>query len=197
MQTVYPLTMTAAAATTAAAPTVTPWPLILGWLEQVTIDVPVGHNGNTGIRIKYHGQQVFPFDPSSYAVLSPGRFAFPWKDQVDSVGFTVEAFSVGRYSHQYFLFAEIDPSRLLGNANIMAPGADSASFGYDTSGMGGLSFGGGTVAAPPKAKKPKTPKENKILPKHNPPEHHEKPGPGHEGHGGHVTHHEPPHGGHK
>jgi hypothetical protein len=177
MWTIYPLTITAAAGTSPTAPSSAAWPLPLSWLEQVYIDIPVGQNGNCGIRLLYHGQQVFPFSNLAFAVLTPQMFAFPWKDQIDASGFTVQAYSVGKYSHLFMLYAECDPSHVFGNPSIMAPGADDSSFGYDASSLSGLSYTADTslpitATAPPKAPaKPKEPVKKKEPPKKKEPAH--------------------------
>jgi hypothetical protein len=154
--TLYPLQVTGAAGTTPAAPTSVKWPLVWGWLEKIYIYMPPGHAGNAGIRLIYQGTQVVPFDPSQYLVLSPDPFPVIWKDQVMPAGFTVQAYSSGKYAHTFYLYAEIDPSAFDAPDNILAPGMGAAPPGYDQSGMSDLSYVQAAYPTPAKVKASKT-----------------------------------------
>jgi len=105
----YPLSPTIAAKTSQANATTTPWPVTQGRLHSVRIQIPSGHNGVTGIRITYLGQQIIPWSNNSYLVGSGDTFTLAWDAEIMPNGLAVVAFNTDLVPHQFWLLADITP----------------------------------------------------------------------------------------
>lgn len=98
-----PATITVPKGTTAAAPQETVQLLPVGILESVTVQIPPGHVGATGIRFTLAGQQILPWSNTVAWIIGDNLIApFDVDLEIDR-GFKVVTFNVGNYDHNFFL----------------------------------------------------------------------------------------------
>lgn len=122
----YPLSPVIAGKTSIAAATTTQWPVTQGHLHSIRIQIPSGHNGVTGIRITYQGQQIMPWSNLAYLVGSGDTFNLPWDAEIMATGLAVVAYNTDLVSHQFWLLADITPDLGQPPAPYAGP-ADAAS----------------------------------------------------------------------
>lgn len=106
----WPLAVTVPAGTPASAPVSQAFPTTDGDLEQIEIQVPAGHRGQTGIRVLWHGQQIYPWANLSWLTDDNRLRTARWKDAIDGRGITVQAYNTDRVPHTFYLLAEIWPN---------------------------------------------------------------------------------------
>lgn len=105
----YPLSPVVPAGTAVAAALSFPFPLETGHLHGMQVQIPAGHNGLTGVRILYLGQQVIPWSNYAWLVGSGDNFTFAWDAEVMATGLTVQAYNTDLTAHQLFLRADLTP----------------------------------------------------------------------------------------
>lgn len=120
----WPLVVTVPAATAQASPFTVKWPLVVGHLERIIIDVPTGHKGQTGLQLTYQGTPVIPWALNSWLILDQQTKDVKWADEIMEQGFTVRAYNTGKTAHTFWLYAEIWPQ--IGTAGTAAIGGSDA-----------------------------------------------------------------------
>ena len=106
----WPLTVNVPASTGSGSPVTVNWPIVQGHLKRIEIQIPAGHHGNTGIKIRYHQQQIYPWANNYFLVESGGLRTAEWDDEIMGTGLDVQAYNTDIVSHRFFLLAEIWPS---------------------------------------------------------------------------------------
>lgn len=122
----WPKVVTVPAATTAAVPYTTAWPLTQGHLERVFVDVPSGHKGQTGLAVYYMGTPVIPWAANSWLILDQQSKEILWHDEIMEQGFTLKAYNTGKTAHSFWLYAEIWPSVTPAGAVVAGGGTVAA-----------------------------------------------------------------------
>jgi hypothetical protein len=105
----YPLSPIIGAKTPVAAAVSTPFPLVAGVLHSMRIQIPSGHNGVTGVRITYQGQQIMPWSNLAWLVGSGDTFTLAWDAEVMDTGLAVVAYNLDLVPHQFWLLADVTP----------------------------------------------------------------------------------------
>jgi len=101
--------VTTAASTPQATPQVDTFKVPLRQLVRVTLSVPRGHGGFTGIEIETQGLQLVPFNqPGKYITADDARFDWPLALQVDGT-LTARSFNTDVWAHTfYFIVYMVD-----------------------------------------------------------------------------------------
>lgn len=114
MDRLYYQTLTVPAGTAIAAAVSQAWPLEDNQLEEITIEVPDGHCGLTGVRVLQAQQQIVPFANNSFFVANDRVIDYPFKDQITSTGLVIQGYNLDIFPHTFYLTALV--------ANLPLPG---------------------------------------------------------------------------
>ncbi|SRR6266700_6804288 len=99
--------VTVAAGTAAAAPQGNPWTLENGKLEYITVRVPDGHAGLTGIRFKWSSAVVVPVSGDLFIVANGEVVTVPWDGEIAADALTVETYNSDVWPHTFYLRAAV------------------------------------------------------------------------------------------
>lgn len=125
----YPLSPVIPANTSQAAPVSTPWPLTDGILHSIKVRIPPGHNGLTGFRVTYQGQQIMPWSNFAWEIGSGTTEGYAWDEEIMASGVVLICYNTDFTAHQFFATADItprlpDPPHHASHpVNLPAPGA--------------------------------------------------------------------------
>ena len=87
----------------------TAWPIVQGHLYNIKVRVPAGHNGLTGFRITYLGQQIMPWSNLAWEIGSGDTFVYEWDEQMMATGLALVCYNTDIVAHQFFATADIVP----------------------------------------------------------------------------------------
>lgn len=135
MDRLYYQTLAVPAGTAISAAVSQAWPLEDNQLKEVTIEVPDGHCGLTGVRILQAQQQIVPFANSSYLVANGRTFAYPFDDEITSSGLVIQGFNTDIFTHTFYCTALVTNLPLPGElpeAEVVTASAPSSPIGYTT-----------------------------------------------------------------
>lgn len=107
MDRLYYTVATIPAGTPISAPVSQAWPLEDNQLVDVTIEVPDGHCGLTGVRILWAQQQIVPFANDSYLVANDRVLNYPFDDYITSSGLVIEGYNNDIFPHSFYVTALI------------------------------------------------------------------------------------------
>lgn len=116
MDRIYYEVVTVPAGTLITAPFSAVIPLEDNQLLSVTVVVPDGHCGLTGIRLLQSQQQVFPWANNSYIVANDERIVYDYKDEIQASGMVAEGFNTDIFDHSFYFRFTI--------TNLPEPGAE-------------------------------------------------------------------------
>lgn len=106
----YPAEVTPPAGTTSSAPASSVWTLPQCHLEEIRIQIPPGHNGRTGLRIRYMGTQIVPWVAGYWLIGNGDTFTIPWKGEIMPRGVAIESYNIDSVAHTFRLYATLLPS---------------------------------------------------------------------------------------
>ena len=109
-QSYFPLTVTTAAGTTKASPTVTVVNVPPALLVEVYVLIPRGHAGATGLQVAYSGQVIVPFkgaSADSWLIGDGESVTLPVSFPV-STNLQVRTFNTGVFAHSHYLRLKVD-----------------------------------------------------------------------------------------
>jgi hypothetical protein len=107
MDRLYQTSVTTPPGTTPAAPQSTPFPLEDANLETVTILIPDGHAGLTGIRVMMANQEIIPWSNSDWLVSNNEVITVTVNSQVTITGLVIETYNLDAFSHSHWVRAAI------------------------------------------------------------------------------------------
>lgn len=110
----WPLSPVIPAGTPASSPVSTPWNIVQGHCDGFRVQVPNGHNGLTGFKIVYNGQQIIPWSNNAWLVGSGDTFSLPWGEEIMATGLVFTAYNTDLVAHQFWALADVRP--VLGEA---------------------------------------------------------------------------------
>jgi len=99
----YPFTVTTPASTAIGAPQSTPLPLEDARLVQVTIIVPDGHAGLTGIRLLQASQQIIPWSNLDYIIANNRIVTIPVDGEITGTGLVAVTYNSDVFIHNHYL----------------------------------------------------------------------------------------------
>lgn len=130
----YSQSITAPANTPIAAPvSITPV-LETNHLCAIEIDVPDGHDRQTGIQFLNNGTVIIPFSQNGFIVANDHYFNIPFDDDVTQGDITVRAYNTDVFDHTFYVRFVIQNSASPLAANVVSaqipgtvtPGSDQA-----------------------------------------------------------------------
>ncbi len=96
--------VTTPASTTQAAPQVTAWPMPRGTLIEVTVVIPTGHAGLTGVALRYAGEHVYPFEDDSWIEGDDEVIDTPLDFEVGGADVSILTYNTDdTYSHDFIV----------------------------------------------------------------------------------------------
>lgn len=102
MDRLYTTTVAVPAGTLQSAPFIQQLPLEDANLKRVTITVPDGHNGLTGIRVLWANQQIVPWGNNSYITANNRTIDVDFNDYITVSGLTFQAFNIDVFAHSFY-----------------------------------------------------------------------------------------------
>lgn len=106
----WPLQPVVPARTASSSPTTTVFPVVAGHLYSVRFQIPAGHNGLTGIKLTYQGQQIIPWGSSLWLIGSGDVFDIDWDQDIMGSGLAVVTYNTDLVAHQFFVYADLVPT---------------------------------------------------------------------------------------
>ena len=104
---VFERRITTAASTTQASPQTTAWPMPRGTLLEVTVVIPDGHAGLTGVALQYAGEHVFPFEDDSWIEGNDETLDYKLDFEVGGAAVDILTFNTDdTYPHDHILRIE-------------------------------------------------------------------------------------------
>lgn len=90
-----------------AAPVTQAWPLEETTLRKITITIPDGHNGLTGVRVLWAGQQIIPWANNSYIIANNRVIDVAFDDYITATGLVIGGFNTDVFPHTFYLEATV------------------------------------------------------------------------------------------
>lgn len=116
----YQTAVTVTAGTVKAAPSSTVWKLEDAFITTVTIIVPDGHSGLTGIRLLRSFQQVIPYGNDDWIVANNDEIVIPYNGEITASGLSIQTYNTDVFDHSFNLRCVITDS-LPGSGSIVSP----------------------------------------------------------------------------
>lgn len=107
MDPLYQATVTTPAGTTPDLPQQTAFPLVDGTLTAVTILIPDGHAGLTGIRILQADQEIIPWSNDDWLVSNNEVIPISVNAPITAVGLTIETYNLDAFDHKHWVRAQV------------------------------------------------------------------------------------------
>jgi hypothetical protein len=128
----YDQSVVAPAKTPITAPVSIPVALETNHLERIEIDVPDGHDRQTGIQFVSNGTVIVPFSANGFIVANNHYFEIPFNDDITTGDIVIQAYNTDIFDHTFYVRFVMSNSQLAAAANIVssqnpgtvAPGAD-------------------------------------------------------------------------
>ena len=103
MNRLYETTFTVAAGTALAAPQLAPVALEDASLVSVRIVIPDGHNGLTGLQVRWAGTQVIPFGTGTWITANDEVMDIPWDGEITATGLALAGYNTDVFAHSFYL----------------------------------------------------------------------------------------------
>jgi hypothetical protein len=102
------LKVTCANGTLQASPQVDTWTLGNILLYRLSIRVPAGHAGLTGVVVLYNGVAIFPVgQPPSFLVTTNETLGQDFNEEEVAAPLTIETFNTDVFDHSFYLRADV------------------------------------------------------------------------------------------
>jgi hypothetical protein len=88
-------------------PVSTPWPMEDAHLDRITVIIPDGHAGLTGIRVLWAGTQIIPFSTNVYLTGNDRVVPILFDDYITISGLVIQTYNTDIFDHTFFLEAII------------------------------------------------------------------------------------------
>lgn len=100
---VFSITVVVPAGTLLTSPLSTPWVTEDNTIVSIEIEIPPGHNGQTGIRLLKGDVQILPFGSNSWIIANDTDKTFPIGSYVPTGDLIIQTYNTGIYSHSFYL----------------------------------------------------------------------------------------------
>lgn len=107
MARLYQLTVSVPAGVTPDLPQDDAFPLEDAILESVTILIPDGHSGLTGIRVKQAQQEIIPWSNDDWLVSNNEKIELAVEEQITKTGLVIETYNMDVFVHKFWIRAVI------------------------------------------------------------------------------------------
>jgi hypothetical protein len=108
MDRLYQATILTPPGTTAALPLTSNLPLEDAELVSVTILIPDGHAGLTGIRILQAGKEIVPWSNDDWLISNDEIVTVPIGNQITAVGLQIQTYNTDAFPHKHWVRALIN-----------------------------------------------------------------------------------------
>jgi len=95
--------ITVPAGTPIASPVSQSWVTEDALINDIEIEIPPGHNGQTGIEILKGGSPLIPYSAGTWIIANNYSRQFPVNDYVPTADLTIVAYNTGQYPHTFYL----------------------------------------------------------------------------------------------
>lgn len=112
----YVISVTVPAGTVSTAPQVTTWQLEDQTLTRIELDIPDGHNAQTGIRIIRSGQQVIPWSNNQYLQANGRLLSIDVGQELTESKLVINTINNDVFDHTFYLRATITDMPLSGQS---------------------------------------------------------------------------------
>jgi len=123
MDRLYLSAFTVTAGTLQAAPATAAVALEDAWLEAVRIVVPDGHNGLTGLQVRWGGTAVIPAGAGTFLVANDEVMDVPYRDVITTKGLALAGFNTDVFDHTFYLRWTVTDRPAAATAVISSPQA--------------------------------------------------------------------------
>lgn len=103
MNRLYGVTFTVAAGTAIAAPQLAPVALEDAQLVSVRIVIPDGHNGFTGLQVRWGGTQIIPFGTGTWITANSETMDVDWGGEITAGGIVLAGYNTDLFPHSFYL----------------------------------------------------------------------------------------------
>ena len=100
---VYNIAFTVPAGTPKANPISAPWVTEDNTIVDIELEVPPGHNGQTGLRVMKGDVQLLPWSAGTFMVVNNYNRVFPVNAYLPTSDVTLQGYNTGQYPHTFFL----------------------------------------------------------------------------------------------
>jgi hypothetical protein len=107
MDPLYQATVVTPAGTSPDVPLQTAFPLVDGTLTAVTILIPDGHSGLTGIRILQADQEIIPWSNDDWLISNDEVISISVNTSISAVGLTIETYNTDAFEHRHWVRAQV------------------------------------------------------------------------------------------
>lgn len=130
----YDQDVTVPANTPIGAPVAVTSALETNHLDRIEIDVPDGHDRNTGVRVLSNGTVIVPFNVSGWIIANDHYFTIPFDDDITVGSLVIQAYNTDVYQHTFYVRFVMRNSALAATGGVVseqipgtvAPGAQDA-----------------------------------------------------------------------
>lgn len=116
----YDQAITAPANTPASSPAQIPVPLETNHLDRIEIDVPDGHDRQTGIRITDNGSVIVPFSLNGFIVANNHYFTIPFDDDITVGDIVIQAYNTDVFDHTFYVRFVVRNSAVAASSQIVS-----------------------------------------------------------------------------
>lgn len=117
----YVNSITVPPGTLATAPQITTWQIEDAILARIELDIPNGHNGQTGIRVLRSQQQVIPWSNNQYLVANARLLSVDYGLELTESKLVVHTINADVFAHTFYLRATITDLPLPTSSGSSAP----------------------------------------------------------------------------
>lgn len=99
----YVNSVTTPANTAVAFPLSTKWALEDAYITIVSIVVPDGHNGLTGIRLLQANQEIIPWSNNAWLIANDEKIDIPYNGEITISGLVIQTYNTDAFDHTHNL----------------------------------------------------------------------------------------------
>lgn len=107
MDRLYQLTVSTMPGTTPDSPLVTQFPVEDSILQSITILIPDGHSGLTGIRLLQADQEIIPWSNNDWLISNNEIVTVNVDTQVSATALSIETYNTDVFAHSHWIRAVI------------------------------------------------------------------------------------------
>ncbi len=101
----YLFQVTCPAGRSSTVPLSSTWAMEDGWLSTITVIIPDGHSGFTGIRFKRAGTLFWPYSGAAWVIANNDEIVVPYNDTMTITGITIETYNTDVFDHTFYMRA--------------------------------------------------------------------------------------------
>jgi hypothetical protein len=99
----YPVSLVVPLATQPSGPITQAVTLENALLVAIEVDIPPGHAGFTGLRVRSSRQQIFPWGITDWLIADNYTNTFPVNEEIGSKSISLQAYNTDVYPHTFYI----------------------------------------------------------------------------------------------